>query len=92
MDLWVSRNSDGAKCPDWYKSMGLGGDFPYFRCRVKVEIPIQETRMRLEARASYPIAPKMRVFTQSLIRHIVGGEAKAVNLDENMVRRIICWF
>jgi hypothetical protein len=52
MDLWVSRNNDGAKCPDWYKSMGLGGDFPYFRCRVKVEIPIQETRMRLEARAS----------------------------------------
>jgi hypothetical protein len=81
IDLWMGRNDDGTKSPNWYKSMGLGRDFSHFRCRVKVEITIQETRMRFDPRESQLIAPKMRVFTQSLIRDIVGSETEAVDLD-----------
>jgi hypothetical protein len=90
----MGRNNDVAKTPNWDEPMSLGRDCSNLRCRVKVEISIEERRMKLdrEVKTLQSIAPKMRVFTQSLIRDIVGSKTKAFDLDQNMIGRTVGWY
>jgi hypothetical protein len=83
MDLWMRRSDDSTKSPDRYKPMGLGRYCSDFRDSVKVKVTIQETRMRLDSdpRALQLLAPKMRMFTQSLICNIIGSKTETVDLD-----------